>query len=202
MTILELFRWVRSSQGFHTLESSRCSDSNEEHRAPVVDCTQVPFGNAAAGKRVPIAELMSCFVQEWSPSSHSYLNATIGSTRIARRAGSIAAIAAMRSIKQIENPTLSGSVSFTPQVAPRIICAAGTTAPKPRAMPMQTTRIICPITIRNTSPRSAPRAMRMPIWSSISMLPDVPARGRAAECRASPAVSAPPRGSGPPGLKC
>ena len=40
--------------GFHTLESSRCSDSNEEHRAAVVDCTQVSFGNAAAGKRVPV----------------------------------------------------------------------------------------------------------------------------------------------------
>ena len=50
LTILELFRWVRSWQGFHTLESSRCSDSNEEHRAPVVDCTQVSSGNAA-GKR-------------------------------------------------------------------------------------------------------------------------------------------------------
>jgi len=36
------------------LESSRCSDSNKEHQAPVVDCTQVPFGNAAAGKRVPV----------------------------------------------------------------------------------------------------------------------------------------------------
>lgn len=53
MTILELFRWVKS----HTLESSRRSDSNEEHRAPVVDCTQVPFGNAAAGKVGPAANL-------------------------------------------------------------------------------------------------------------------------------------------------
>ena len=52
--ILELSPWVRSSQGFHTSESSRCSDSNEERRAPVVDCAQVPFGKAAAGKRVPV----------------------------------------------------------------------------------------------------------------------------------------------------
>jgi hypothetical protein len=36
------------------LESSRCSDSNGERRAPVVACAQVPFGNAAAGKRVPV----------------------------------------------------------------------------------------------------------------------------------------------------
>ena len=63
MTTLELFRRVRSSLGFHTLESSRCSDSNEEHRAPVVDCIQVPFGNAAAGKRVPV--LSEALKQVW-----------------------------------------------------------------------------------------------------------------------------------------
>jgi hypothetical protein len=56
LTILELFRWVRSSQGFHTWEISRCSDSNAEHRAPVVDCTQVPFGNVAAKKRVRLGD--------------------------------------------------------------------------------------------------------------------------------------------------
>jgi hypothetical protein len=38
LTILELFRRARSSQGFHTLQTSRCSNSNEEHRARVVRC--------------------------------------------------------------------------------------------------------------------------------------------------------------------
>lgn len=63
MTILELFCWVRSSQGFHTLESSRCFDSNEEHRAPVVDCTKVPFGNAAAGKQVRLGDKIRDYIE-------------------------------------------------------------------------------------------------------------------------------------------
>jgi hypothetical protein len=34
LTILELFRWARSSQGFHALEGSRSSDSNEKRGYP------------------------------------------------------------------------------------------------------------------------------------------------------------------------
>ena len=37
LTVLELFRRVRSSQGFSTLESSHRSNSKEYRRAPVVD---------------------------------------------------------------------------------------------------------------------------------------------------------------------
>jgi len=44
---------VRSWQRFLTLESSGCPESNEEHRARVVDCAQVPFENASAERWVP-----------------------------------------------------------------------------------------------------------------------------------------------------
>ena len=41
LTILELFRWVKSSRGFRTLARSRCFESNEVHRAPAADCARV-----------------------------------------------------------------------------------------------------------------------------------------------------------------
>src|SRR5579871_294679 len=57
LTILEPFRWARSSQGFHTLESSRCSDSNEEHRAPVVDLLLCALRKRRCRKAGPSAYL-------------------------------------------------------------------------------------------------------------------------------------------------
>src|SRR5579864_6668613 len=46
LTIFELFRRASSSQRLRTFESSRCSDFNEEYRAPVLACSRVSFGNA------------------------------------------------------------------------------------------------------------------------------------------------------------
>ena len=95
--------------------------------------------------------------------NYSYRSATMGSTPSARRAGKYAADPAMRSIRQTARPKLIGSVGFTPQINPRSKLALAAAAATPNAMPMNTTLMVWRITIPNTSPGCAPRAIRTPI---------------------------------------
>src|SRR6266850_700731 len=94
---------------------------------------------------------------------YSYRSETIGSTRIARRAG----------IQQARQPTIRisaapaenvhGSLDFTPYNSLAITRTAPSAPAAPSAAPHARRVSPCPMTIRSTSAGPAPNAIRTPI---------------------------------------
>src|SRR5207245_2523816 len=91
---------------------------------------------------------------------HSYLNATMGSTRAARRAGNQPASRATALNNAIATTYATGSVGATPNSSPRSTRVSTSAAMKPSANPIMAKRSGPPTTNRCTAAGSAPSAMR------------------------------------------
>src|SRR5437899_3861157 len=94
---------------------------------------------------------------------HSYLNATMGSTRAARRAGNQPASRATALNNAIATTYATESVGATPNSSPRSTRVSTSAAMKPSANPIMAKRSEPPTTNRCTAAGSAPSAMRTPI---------------------------------------
>src|ERR1700679_2846960 len=95
--------------------------------------------------------------------NYSYFSATIGSTRIARRAGTQHA-ASVTTRTRIETPAnVSGSVALTSNNRLDMNRVSASDAATPIAMPTTANLSAWAKTSRITCPRSAPSAMRIPI---------------------------------------
>src|SRR5262249_27136788 len=95
--------------------------------------------------------------------THSHLNAIIGSTFVARRAGSQQASSATPASNVATMTKVTGSVTLTPNTKLLTNRVNAKAASKPRAMPINANLIPCPMTSFSTSRCCAPSAIRMPI---------------------------------------
>src|ERR1051326_7114628 len=98
--------------------------------------------------------------------NYSYRSATIGSTFVARRAGTKQATSATIVSSAAVTPNVSGSLGCTPKSmlfrVPKYL--VNTQAPaRPSATPIKVKVMPCRRTIASIRPRFAPKAMRIPI---------------------------------------
>src|SRR5712664_728729 len=94
---------------------------------------------------------------------HSWRSATMGSTCIARRAGTKHASSATSRSRIVTPPNVSGSVGVTPKSSFVIKRVRPNDAPRPIAIPIIAIFVPCPRMSHRTSLRSAPRVRRTPI---------------------------------------
>src|SRR5215467_15643814 len=95
--------------------------------------------------------------------SYSYLRATIGSTLEARRAGSKAAAAPTKIIKEIDAATVVGSVAPIPKSIVDTRRVAASVTGTPMTMPIKIKSMLSFSTVPRTLVRVAPSASRIPI---------------------------------------
>src|SRR5215468_9931998 len=112
-------------------------------------------GSAAGCPHEPVRNLKSAV--------YSHLNATIGSTFAARRAGIQQATSATTVSKSAITTNVSGSVALTPNSKPDIRRVSATAAAEPIVTPIKARLIPCLMTSLSTLPARAPSAIRTPI---------------------------------------